>query len=107
MLLHKHTHTHTHTVCPQLLGPQVHTWVLPSCRLKGGSSRGDIPAWGRLLHPPPSPTASHKLRDLFFHTRLHLFGQPADRQVVYHLLNFLYVVLEAVVTFSQRVVLQV
>jgi len=44
---------------------------------------------------------------LFFGGGLWLLGQAADGQVVYHLLDLLHVVLEAVVALVQRVVLQV
>lgn len=91
---------HTHTVCPQLSGPQVHPWVLR-------------PRWGKVQQPcrgpspPPSPTANHHIRALLVPAGLGLLGQAADGQVVNHLLDFLHVVLEAVVALPQGVVLQV
>lgn len=51
--------------------------------------------------------ANHLLRALLVPASLRLLGQAADGQVVHHLLDLLHVVLEAVVAFPQRVVLQV
>lgn len=96
----KDTHAHTHSVCPQLLGPQVDPWVLHS-RL------GKVQQPWRGPRLPPSPTANQHHQALLVQARLGLLGQAADGQIVNHLLNLLHVVLEAVVAFPQRVVLQV
>lgn len=102
--MHSHrltlTHIHIHAVCPQLLGPLVDPWVLTFrwCKVQQ--------LW-RSPSPPPSPTASHNLRALLIQAGLGLLGQPADGQVVNHLLDLLHVVLQAIVALPQRVVLQV
>lgn len=58
--------------------------------------------------PALSPTANQQRRLLLVRGgRLGLLGQPADREVVNHLLDLLHVVLEAVVALPQGVVLQV
>lgn len=61
-----------------------------------------------MVGPAPSAAANRQRRPLLVRAgRLGLLGQPADREVVNHLLDLLDVVLEAVVALPQGVVLQV
>lgn len=75
--------------------------VYPSGRARR-SSQGEAPSPCSVSH-----SQSKRLRGLLFRPRLRLLGQPADGQVVDHLLDLLHVVLEAVVALAQGVVLQV
>lgn len=97
----KHSQDHSLTVCPQLPGPRTDPWVLTSRRMKVQQPwRGRSPAL--------SPTANQQRRPLLVRGgRLGLLGQPANREVINHLLDLLHVVLEAVVALPQGVVLQV